>query len=296
MIFWSAVMGVTAIYGFKSMAIVSYIALPLMAILMVIVMWMGFREMGSMADLFGVKPQESMGVISAITIIVGTFASGGTQVANWGRFAKNAKTAFIAAILAFFIGNGIMVFSGMIGGFAFQTGDLIELMITLGLTFWALIILTLNIWTTNNATAYAFGVAGAEMFNKTSKNPFIIGGVIIATIVAVAGIGEYFLTVLGLLGTFIPPLGGSIIGDYFFTYKRRLPKLEYVTFRKIRIAPLLAYLIGCAAAYFGGVCGIGVPALQGILIAAFSLPLINLLFRAAGVNDRHTVADDAEYV
>lgn len=296
MIFWSAIMGVTAIYGFKSMAIVSYVALPLMVVLMVIVMWMGFREMGSMADLFGVKPQESMSVISAITVIVGTFASGGTQVANWGRFAKNAKTAFIAAIAAFFIGNGIMVFSGMIGGFAFQTGDLIELMITLGLTFWALIILTLNIWTTNNATAYAFGVAGAEMFNKTSKNPFIIGGVIIATVVAVAGIGAYFLTVLGLLGTFIPPLGGAIIGDYFFTYKHRLPKLEYVTFRKVRIAPLVAYLIGCAAAYFGGKFGIGVPALQGILLAAFSLPLLNLIFKALKLNDQHVIAKDAEYV
>lgn len=296
MIFWSVIMGITAVYGFKSMTIVSYVALPLMVLLVIIVTWMAIKEVGSFEAMFNVLPTESLTVTSAITIIVGTFASGGTQSANWGRFAKNAKIAFIAGIIAFLFGNGIMVFSGMIGGFAFQTGDLIELMMTMGLTVWALIILTLNIWTTNNATAYAFGVAGAEMFNKESKNPFIVGGVIIATVVAVAGIGNVFIPLLNLFGTFIPPLGGVIIGDFLFTYKRRLPKLEYVTFRKIRIAPVIAYLIGCAGAYFGGLYGVGVPPLQGIVLAVLAVPVVNAIFKAAKVNDLHTISDDAEYV
>ncbi len=296
MVFWSIIMGATALYGFKSMAIVSYVALPLMVALVVIVTWLAFQEVGSMEALFGVKPTATMSVTVAITVIVGTFASGGTQAANWARFAKDGKTAFIAGLLAFLFGNGIMVFSGMVGGFAFQTGDLIELMITMGLTFWALIILTLNIWTTNNATAYAFGVAGAEMFNKSTKGPFVIGGVIIATIVAVAGIGLYFIPLLNLFGTFIPPLGGVIIGDYLFTYKKNLPMLDYVKFKKLRFSPLIAYLIGCAAAYFGGVFEVGVPSLQGILIATFAVPVINAVMKAANFNDMHEVKEDAKYV
>lgn len=295
-IFWSVVMGATALYGFKSMAIVSYVALPLMIALVVIVTWMAFKEVGSMENLFGMQPTTTMSVTVAITVIVGTFASGGTQAANWARFAKNGKTAFIAGLLAFLVGNGIMVFSGMIGGFAFQTGDLIELMITMGLTFWALIILTLNIWTTNNATAYAFGVAGAEMFNKSNKAPFVIWGVVIATIVAVAGVGAYFIPLLNLFGTFIPPLGGVIIGDYFFTYKKNLPMLDYVKFKKLRIAPLIAYLIGCAAAYFGGMFEVGVPSLQGIIIAAVAVPAANAVLSAMKINDSHEVKEDAKYV
>ncbi len=295
-IFWSVIMGATALYGFKSMAIVSYVALPLMVALVVIVTWLAFREVGSMENLFGMKPTTTMSVTVAITVIVGTFASGGTQAANWARFAKDGKTAFVAAILSFLIGNGIMVFSGMIGGFAFQTGDLIELMITMGLTFWALIILTLNIWTTNNATAYAFGVAGAEMFNKADKGPFIIGGVVIATVVAVAGVGAYFIPLLNLFGTFIPPLGGVIIGDFFFTYRKNLPMLEYVKFKKLRVAPLIAYLVGCAAAYFGGIYEVGVPSLQGIIIAVLAVPVANGILKAMRVNDMHEVHEDAKYV
>jgi cytosine permease len=296
MVFWSFIMGATALYGFKSMAIVSYVAMPLMVALVVIVTWLAFREVGSIEALFGVKPTATMSVTVAITVIVGTFASGGTQAANWARFAKNGKVAFIAGILSFLVGNGIMIFSGMIGGFAFHTGDLIELMITLGLTFWALIILTLNIWTTNNATAYAFGVAGAEMFNKSNKAPFVIGGVIIATIVAVVGVGVYFIPLLNLFGTFIPPLGGVIIGDFVFTYKKKLPMLDYVKFKKIRVAPLIAYLIGCAAAYFGGVYEIGVPSLQGIILAALAVPVINAIFKSANIKDMHEVSEDAKYV
>lgn len=296
MIFWSVIMGATALYGFRSMAIVSYIAMPMMVVLVVIVTWLAFREVGSMENLFGMQPSTTMSVTMAITVIVGTFASGGTQAANWARFAKDGKTAFVAAILSFLVGNGIMVFSGMIGGFAFQTGDLIELMITMGLTFWALIILTLNIWTTNNATAYAFGVAGAEMLNKSNKAPFIVGGVIIATIIAVAGVGLYFIPLLTLFGTFIPPLGGVIIGDYFFTFKKKLPMLEYVSFRKLRVAPLIAYLVGCAAAYFGGVYEVGVPSLQGILIAALAVPVANAVIKSLKVNDMHEVSEDAKYV
>lgn len=295
-IFWSLVMGATALYGFKSMAIVSYVAMPLMVTLVVIVTWLAFGEVGSMGSLFGMQPSITMSVPVAITVIVGTFASGGTQAANWTRFAKDGKTAFIAALLAFFVGNGIMVFSGMIGGFAFKTGDLVELMLTMGLSFWALIILTLNIWTTNNATAYAFGVAGAEMFNKSNKGPFIIWGIVIATIVAVAGVGSYFIPLLNLFGTFIPPLGGVIIGDYFFTYKKKIPMLEDVKFKRLRIAPLVAYLLGCAAAYLGGIFELGIPPLQGIIIAILAVPIVNIVLSLMKLKDFHEVKVGARYV
>jgi cytosine permease len=268
-----------------------------MVALIVIVTWMAIRHVGSFEALFGMKPlTETMTFTAAVTAVVGTFASGGTQASNWSRFARTPKIGFIAGILAFFVGNGIMVFTGMMGGFAYQTNDLLEVMFTMGLTFWALIILTLNIWTTNNAAAYAFGVAGAEMFGKENKGPFIVGGVIIATIVAVAGVGAYFIPMLGFFGTFIPPLGGVIIGDFLFSYKRKIPKLDHVGFKKLRVAPLLAYVCGCAAAHFGALFDIGVPSLQGIIVAVFCVPLFNAVFKAVGFKDRHKVNESADYI
>jgi cytosine permease len=297
MIFWAVVMGITAIYGFKSMTIVSYAAMPLMIVLVGIVTVLGFRKVGGFTELFAMRPENvKMSVTMAITVVVGTFASGGTQASNWSRFAKNGKIAFTAGLIAFLIGNGIMVFSGMIGGFAFHTGDLIGMMITMGLTFWALIILTLNIWTTNNAAAYAYGVAGAEMFNKNNKTPFIVGGIFIACIVAVIGIGALFIPMLNIFGTFIPPLGGVVIGDYFFVWKRKIPHISSVSFRKVRVSPLCAYIAGCAVAYITGIYEIGIPSMQGILVAVFAVPLFNAILKALNISDMHRISADAQFV
>ena len=263
---------------------------------MVLVIILALREVGSMEALRAITPTGEMTVSSAITVIVGTFASGGTQAGNWARFAKTAKTAFIAGLLGFLVGNGIMIFSGMLGGLVFGTGDLIELMISMGIIFWALLILTLNIWTTNNATAYAFGMAGAEMFNKPNKNPFIIGGIIIALLMAIFGISNYFIPALNLLGTFVPPVGGAIIGDFLFVYKKRIPRIEYVHFKTIRWAPVIAYVIACVVAYVCGQINLGIPALEGIVIAIVLVPVIHAILVKMGINDEHEVDENAEYV
>ncbi|MCQ1529047.1 cytosine permease [Lutispora saccharofermentans] len=285
-IFWCVVMGITAVYGFKAMEIVSYIAIPLILILTVWVPVLGVQKAGSWAALAAIAPSgEPMAMTTALTIIVGTFASAGTQVTNWSRFAKNAKVSFIAALLAFFFGNGLMVFAGGMGAIAFQQPDMVEVFMQMGIVFFAMIILTINIWTTNDAAAYAFGVAGSEFFNKSDKKPFIIGGVAIATVLAITGAYNFLIPFLVALGIFIPPLGGTIIGDYIFTWKRNIPNMKDVEFKSVRISNIVAYLLGTLAAYLGNKFGIGVPPLQGIIVAALMVPVMNAVIK----NDNHKV-------
>ena len=121
---------------------------------------------------------------------------------------------------------------------------MVEVFLEMGIIFWALIILTINIWTTNDAAAYAFGMAGAEFFNKENKRPYIIGGVVIATVLAVSGAYNFLIPYLVALGIFIPPLGGTIIGDYLFVWKRQMPNLKDVEFKTFRVANIIAYAIG----------------------------------------------------
>lgn len=285
-IFWSLVMGFTAVYGFKAMEIVSYVAIPLILILTIWTPMLGIKQVGSWAALAAVAPSgDPMSMTTALTIIVGTFASMGTQVTNWSRFAKNTTISFVAALVAFFVGNGLMVFAGGIGAIAFQQSDIVEVFLQMGIIFWALIILTINIWTTNDAAAYAFGVAGSEFFNKENKKPYIIGGVLIATVLAATGAYNFFIPFLVALGIFIPPLGGTIIGDYLFVWKTQMPNLKDVEFKTFRVANIIAYLIGTAAAYFTNKYGIGIPPLQGIVIAALMVPVMNSIMK----DDAHTV-------
>lgn len=194
------------------------------------------------------------------------------------------------------IGNTIMLLAGIIGGLAYNEADFIVVMLQTGLIFFALVVLTLNIWTTAHAGAYAWGVAGAEMFNKKSKTPFLIGGLVIAIILAVTGIYAQLINFLVLLGIFIPPLGGVMLGDYFFIYKRRLPMLQYIQFKLFRVGPVLAYVVGTIVAFITDRAAFGVPPLFGIVVSAVCVPLFDALLRALGVNDRHQIAEGAETV
>lgn len=55
------------------------------------------------------------------------------------------------------------------------------------------------------------------------------------------------------------------------------------------MANLIAYLIGVAAAWIGNFYNIGIPPLQGIIIAALMVPVINVIFDMLGIDDKHQV-------
>lgn len=283
----SVLMGITAYYGYKGMEILSAVSVPLMTVLM---LWVFFRALGDAADMGGFGVFEGAGTIAwgtGITIVVGTFASGGTQVANWSRFAASNRDAIVAAVAAFFLANGLMLGFGAIGGLVYQEPDFSDVLISQGLIVWGVLLLLMNYWTTNDNAAYAFGVAGAELFNVGSKRPFIIGGVVIATIIALTGIYEALPAYLTFLGVFIPPLGGAIIGDHLFVWrKHRLPAFEETDLPAVRWSCVGAYALGTLAAYLGNRLGIGIPPLQGILIAALAVPVLEAVLQAAGIDQR----------
>lgn len=285
----SVLMGITAFFGYRGMQVLSVISVPLMAILC---FWVAFRALSDVGGFEGLIDVEgsgsgAIGWGGAVTIVVGTFASGGTQVANWSRFARSTKHATWAALVAFLVTNGMMLAFGALGGLVYQQADFVDVLIAQGLVTWGVLLLILNNWTTNDNAAYAFGVAGAEFFDRPSKRPFIVGGVAIATVLAATGVYDLLPEYLVLLGVFIPPLGGAIIGDHLFTWrKHRLPEFDEAWIPDVRWSSVVAYLLGTAAAYFGNRAGIGIPPLQGILVALVGVPVFDGLFRALGIDQR----------
>ncbi|MFV0425706.1 MAG: cytosine permease [Beutenbergiaceae bacterium] len=263
----ATLMCLTALRGFRGMFYASAVATPLALILAFWVAWTSVGKVGGTAALFELVPQEvgTMSVAVAITSVIGTFISAGTQVPNWTRFASSASSAIWACVAAFLIGNGLMILFGAIGATAHGIGDYVEILYALGLMVAGVLLLFGNLWTTNVDTAYAFGVAGAELFNKPTKAPFIIGGTIIATLLALFGIEGALVPYLGLLGTFIPPLGAVIIADYFRRWRHGMPELS--TLPALDVPNLAAYLVASAAAYTSGLLELGIPPIVGVAIA-----------------------------
>ena len=149
-----ACMTASAYFGIKSLTVISYIAVPLVAILGTVAMIMAVRQGdGTIVDQFA-KSSGSLSVIGGAGLAIGSFVSGGTATPNFTRFAKNGKQGTIATVVAFFIGNSLMFFFGAISYIFVGGNDIFEVMIRLNLFYLAILVLGLNIWTTNDNSLY----------------------------------------------------------------------------------------------------------------------------------------------
>ncbi|MGO2775016.1 MAG: cytosine permease [Brachybacterium tyrofermentans] len=266
MIAVSVLMMLTALYGYEGMYWVSLVSTPLILILAFWITGLALTEVGGIGGLFDIAPTTTMTWAAAVTTVVGTFASAGTQAANWTRFAKRGRDAVVACAVGFAIGNGLMVFFGAVAAIAFGEGDFTTLLLGMGMIGWGLFFLFGNLWKSNADAAYAFGVAGAEMASSTRKGPFIIGGVAIGTVLALTGVEGHIIGYLSLLGVLIPPLGGVLIGDWIARWRGGQPELSTLT-EKLRWQALVPYAAGALAAWGSNEFSIGIAPLNGIVVA-----------------------------
>ena len=159
-------MTASAYFGIKSLTIISYIAVPLVGILGTIAMILAVVQGDStLVDQFA-KSSGTLTVIGGAGLVMGSFVSGGTATPNFTRFAKNGKIGAITTVIAFFIGNSLMFFFGGISSVYVGGNDIFEVMINLGLFYMAVLVLGLNIWTTNDNALYSAGLGLANIFGQ----------------------------------------------------------------------------------------------------------------------------------
>ncbi|GAB2676529.1 cytosine permease [Thalassiella azotivora] len=270
MVAGGAVMGVTAYFGYRGMYALSVVSVPMLLVLAAWVTWRSLDEVGGWSGLAAIEPTGSMTLAVAVTVVVGTFASGGTQAPNWTRFARTPLSGFWACLVAFLVGEMLMLGFGAVGALAFGEGDFVLVLYQLGLVGWGLVFLVLNLWTTNDNTAYNFGVAGAEIADSHSKKPFVVGGVVIGTLLAVTGIYDNLIEYLVWLGILIPPLGGVVIGDWLARWRGGMA-LEPSQLPAVEWRNVGAYVVAALAAWWSNEAGWFIPPVVGVVVAVVAV-------------------------
>lgn len=268
MIFFGFAFCITAMIGYRGLDILSRFAVPAMLIFILISFYKGSIDS---KGILNTSPTESMSIAAAITVVIGTFVSGATQATNWSRFASSPKVAVIATLLAFFVGNGLMVLSGALGTLVYQQADIVDVMLAQGFVTLAVLMLFLNIWTTQDNTIYNFAAAGCNLLRTDKQHWMTIAGAAIGTVLAVAGIYDYLIPFLILLGTFIPPIGGVIMADFWLRYRGQYPLLSQTSLPNFNWTGLLAYALGSLAAYLSPV----LPPIVGVVVAIISYALLS---------------------
>ena len=254
-------MTASAYFGIKSLTIISYIAVPAVAILGTVAMILAIkRGDAGLVEQFA-KGTKDLGVIAGAGLVVGSFVSGGTATPNFTRFAKSGKVGLIVTIIAFFVGNSLMFLFGAVSSIYAGGNDIFEVMLNLNLFYAAVLVLGLNIWTTNDNALYTGGLGLSNIFKADKKKMVLLSG-IIGTVAAV-WLYWNFCDWLNVLNCTLPPVGIILILSYFTHRKAYLDgSLQDKT---VNWWSILGVVLGAVVA---NLVHWGFPAINGMAVAA----------------------------
>ena len=221
---------------------------------------MATNSVGGVQGLMNIEPTNKMALVTAVTLCVGSFISGGTATPDFARFAKSKKVSVLTTVIAFFIGNSLMFLFGAIGALVTGNSDIADVMFSQGLVIPAIVVLGLNIWTTNDNAIYTSALGLSNITKLPKKKMVIIGG-LIGTVGAI-WLNNNFTAFLTFLNSMLPPVGGIIIADYFVVNKRNYDSMENTKFIDINWVAIIAFLSGFIVA---NVISVGVIALNAII-------------------------------
>ena len=274
MVFFGMGFSITAIIGYKGLDVLSRVSVPLMFVLLIVSMYIATQHVGGFSGLAAVIPQQTMTVSAAITMVFGTFASGATQATNWTRLSRSGRIAVTASVVSFLLGNGLMIVAGAWCAMVYQQADIVEVMMLQGLSFAAVIMLCLNLWTIQGPTIYNVAAATCHLVRSERRRTMTLLAAAVGVLLAMGGMYEMLIPFLVLLGSVIPPIGGVIMADFWFRHRGKYPALASVQLPRYNLAGLTAYAVGALLAYLSPwiapLVGIGASAIVYIVLLKLS--------------------------
>lgn len=263
-----ACMTASAYFGIKGLEVISYIAVPLIAILGIYSMVTATTEGGGLTAIFA-KNAGSISLFTGVGMVVGSFISGGTATPNFIRFAKNNTIAVVTTVIAFFLGNTLMFAFGAVGGAFTGKDDIFYVLIAQGLAIPALLVLGGNIWTTNDNALYTSGL-GLSNITKLPKRPMVLAAGFIGTVTAI-WLYNNFIGWLSFLNATLPPIGAIIALDFFLNRHKYAEGAPVE--RKFHLGAIIGVIAGALA---GNLVPFGIAAVNAMVVASACFLLAEL--------------------
>ena len=254
-------MPASAYFDIKGLTVVSYVAVPAVAILGTVAMILAVKNgEASLVEQFA-QGSKTLGVLAGAGLVVGSFVSGGTATPNFTRFAKNAKVGCIVTIIAFFLGNSLMFFFGAVSSIYAGGNDIFEVMLNLNMFYFAVLVLGLNIWTTNDNALFTSGLGLSNIFGLPKKRMVLLAGII--GTVAAEWLYWNFCDWLTALNCTLPPVGIILIISYFSN--RQAYRDGTIAEPKVCWPAIVGVILGALVA---NLVKWGLPSINGMAVAA----------------------------
>lgn len=277
---WAIITGLAltllVVYGFKLLSYTANIALPLF---LFAVFYAAYHMLAnaSVTELMHTPPAgDPLSMGTAITMVTGGFVVGVATTPDISRFVTTWKEVFWMTLISTFIGELSICMIAVLMAHAEKTANVVDIM--LGLSGWlgAAIVLfstikinDINLYSSSLGLTNAMNIFLNKKFNRAHMT-IVVG--VIGTLMSVAGVINYFVNFLVLLGVAIPPVVGIFFIDYFILKRSRAALDESrargelpSTCENWNALALLAWLCGFLVGQF--IPNIGIPSINSLIVA-----------------------------
>lgn len=229
--------------GIKALSIIGAVSVPLFLLLGI---YAAVQAASTGTDVLSYAGDPSLGLLPGVgvSLVFALFADSGTMTADFTRWAKTPRQAWIATSAAFPVGNLIAM---LVGGFIAAatvggSGDVFGLIVAQGglMPLLAVIFLVVNLGSVCTHCLYNSAVGWSSILKSNMRTFTLVLGAI-GVAVAALGIWGLFVNWLNLLGVIVPPIGAIIIADQVLM--RRLSPT-----RPIRWQAFAAWAVGSGLA------------------------------------------------
>ncbi|USX48760.1 cytosine permease [Lentzea sp. HUAS12] len=223
---WSLLVGivitVVAACGVRWMAWTSYVAVPAFLGLLA---WLVIRNVNDVGVLGGPAPGPSIGMLTAITLVIGSFIVGAAIAPDLTRFHRSGRDVVKQTVLGVAAGEWVIGLAGVVLAHGLGTTDVMGVLSETGGWVGALIVVTavlkINDWNLYSASLGLVNFFDAVFSLRISRTQMTVVVGCAGSSLAAAGVVHQFTHFLVLLGVVFPPVAGIMLAEYYVVRRWR---------------------------------------------------------------------------
>lgn len=279
---FGAAITTTAIFGFKGMAKFSAIAVPIEIAIALVALFKIGASGGGFAEVVTQQPVVPIGFAAAVGAVISTWITGAALVGDVTRFAIRGRDVIISCFAGFIVGAGIFETIATVSAMSVGNSNFVLVMQGLGLLAPAAVMLVLALWNTADNNLYSASLAFTNASNtlnvRIGKPVWTLVAIVIAVLVAFAGLAAQFLVFLNIIALIAPPFAGVIIAHFWILTRGSMHARLLESAPAVRVEALVAWVVAAVLSKYtdllltdaieGLVYGIVCYAVLGWVVAA----------------------------
>ncbi|MCQ9388478.1 cytosine permease [Brevibacterium sp. 50QC2O2] len=276
---WALLFGfaitVVVVFGFKMIARVAYIAVPLFLVLALAAAAIELSRHSFGELLTSAPPGPEMNLVQGTGLVAGGFIVGAVINSDITRYNRSSADVVKQTVLGITLGEYLIGLIGVLLAHAVGSADVTTIILS-SVGWIGVLVIIMGTIKINDINLYSsvFGIINfiAAIFGRNAdrKTVTITVGVL-GSVLGAAGILDHFTTFLSVLGVLMPPVAAIMVAEYFIVKKWRG---EIDVAHTERLVPAtqpnwipLTLIIWAIASAVGFFVTWGIPAINSLVVA-----------------------------